>query len=314
VRRIATAGLAWASAVGIVLAVLRLAPCAAQTVAGDRIFLATPRIGEPGVADQFTLPTTSWSDHSDGVRDIDTTANFSKRLTEDWGIVVASGWTHLAPGGNGFQNLDTTLKYVPVVDAADQFILCLGLAVDWGGSGAARTGANPFSTVTPQLYFGKGLGDASQNLAWLRPLSVTGQFGLGFPTQSRSTTRSFSARDGAASSNGPNPTVFNWGFTLQYDANQPATGSPSSAPLGGHLAPLVEFVLQSPVADLRAGVAGTTGTINPGLVYVAKTFQITVEALVPVNAASGRHVGGLVAVNFSLDQIFPTGLGKPLFP
>ena len=35
----------------------------------------------------------------------------------------------------------------------------------------------------------------------------------------------------------------------------------------------------------------TTGTINPGLIYMADKFQLGIEASIPVNRASGDDIG-----------------------
>jgi hypothetical protein len=46
---------------------------------------------------------------------------------------------------------------------------------------------------------------------------------------------------------------------------------------------------------------------------MADTCQIALEALVPVNAASGHRVGAMAELHFFFDDIFPSSLGKPLF-
>jgi hypothetical protein len=58
----------------------------------------------------------------------------------------------------------------------------------------------------------------------------------------------------------------------------------------------------------------TTGTVQPGLIYMADSWQIAVEALIPVNAASGRNVGVVGELHFFLDDMFPNSfIGKPIF-
>jgi hypothetical protein len=37
----------------------------------------------------------------------------------------------------------------------------------------------------------------------------------------------------------------------------------------------------------------TTGTINPGVIYVGGTYQIGLEAIIAVNGASGNGIGVL---------------------
>jgi hypothetical protein len=46
---------------------------------------------------------------------------------------------------------------------------------------------------------------------------------------------------------------------------------------------------------------------------MADTWQIALEALLPVNAASGNGVGAIAELHFFFDDIFPNSLGKPLF-
>jgi hypothetical protein len=47
----------------------------------------------------------------------------------------------------------------------------LGLDRETGGTGAFRVGASSAGATTPQLYFGKGLGDF--DIGYLRPLAIT---------------------------------------------------------------------------------------------------------------------------------------------
>lgn len=58
----------------------------------------------------------------------------------------------------------------------------------------------------------------------------------------------------------------------------------------------------------------TIGTINPGLIWVNRYGQFGIEAQIPVNSASGSHVGVLVQAHVFLDDIAPRTLGKPLIP
>jgi hypothetical protein len=43
-----------------------------------------------------------------------------------------------------------------------------------------------------------------------------------------------------------------------------------------HLVPLVELKLQTQISNFEGGER-TTGTINPGLVYIAEKYQLTAE-------------------------------------
>src|SRR5260221_1588760 len=187
-----------------------------------------------------------------------------------------------------------------------------GISVDWGGTAAKALGADSFSTITPSLQFGKGMGDLPDTMGWARPLALTGQVGYSVPT--RSSTKTVDPDTGLVSS-ASNPQFLTYGATLQYsmpylrssvvDLDLPA--------FLNHLIPIVEAQFATPVAN-NAGIGiRTTGTINPGVIWVGNYFQVGVEAIVPINRDSGTGVGFLAQLHLYLDDIFPRTIGQPLF-
>jgi hypothetical protein len=80
-----------------------------------------------------------------------------------------------------------------------------------------------------------------------------------------------------------------------------------------HLIPIVEGNFQTPVSNNFNTGIGTTGTIQPGVIWVGDFFQVGLEALVPINRASGSGVGVVAQLHLYLDDIFPTTVGRPLF-
>jgi hypothetical protein len=79
-----------------------------------------------------------------------------------------------------------------------------------------------------------------------------------------------------------------------------------------HLVLITEFNFQTATSNFD-GKDRTTGTINPGLVYLADKYQLGVEAIIPVNRASGDDVGVIGNIHFFLEDILPHSLGRPLF-
>lgn len=75
------------------------------------------------------------------------------------------------------------------------------------------------------------------------------------------------------------------------------------------------FVVEAPMSTCTAGACSgqTTGTINPGVLWLTRYGQFGVEAQIPVNRASGSHVGVIVDAHLYFDDLFPGSLGKPLF-
>jgi hypothetical protein len=74
--------------------------------------------------------------------------------------------------------------------------------------------------------------------------------------------------------------------------------------------PVVEFAMST---ALDRGESGTTGTINPGIIWAGRYAQLAVEAVIPVNGRSGNHTGVIAQFHFFLDDLFPATIGRPLF-
>ncbi len=309
----------------LAIMLVALTESAAHEIVGNRFFPATLGIDDPGVNDELSIPTVSSFKTGDdpSFRQRDFSAEFSKRITDAFAISVGTTYSRLsAPGGptgfgaDGFQNLETTFKYRVFKNPEHEFVMSVGVNIEWGGTGAARAGADPINTYTPTLYFGKGFGDLPDTLSWLRPVAITGQVGYAIPGRRSTTTFGIDPDSGDLTGDTEfHPRVLNWGGTLQY--SMPYLKS-AVIDLGlpdfvNHLIPLVEATLQTPVSNTFTSGTLTTGTINPGFIWVDRTFQVAVEALIPINRQSGTNVGVIAQLHFYLDDIDPRGIGRPIF-
>jgi len=297
----------------------------AHEIVGNRFFPATLAIDDPGVTDELALPTVSMSKTGDipSFKQLDISAEYAKRITEDFAVSIAPTWSRLyAPGGltmngaRGFQNVETLFKYRLYKNAEHEFVISAGLEIEWGGSGAQGVGAERFNVYTPTLYFGKGFGDLPPSMNWARPFAITGQFGYSIPGVSKVVTATVDPDTLEQDIDSEYiPRVFNWGATLQY--SMPYLKS-AVVDLGlpdfiNRLIPIVEASFQTPVSNTATSGTVTTGTINPGIIYTGKTYQVAVEAMIPVNRQSGTSVGIIGQLHFYLDDIFPNTLGRPIF-
>jgi hypothetical protein len=277
---------------------------AAHAIVGDRFFPATLATDDPGVADELSLPTIAAFKTGDdpAARQLDLSGEWSKRITDRFAISFGETWTRTRTSGasdSGFQNLETTLKYRMLKDDAHEAIAALGLSYEWAGTGAARVGAEAHSTLTPTVFFGKGAGDLPDSLAWARPFALTGLAGYAVPSR---------AHDGDER----NPRVIAWGLALEYSlpylaAHVKDMGWPQFV---DGLTPVVEASFETPVGR-RAG--RTTGTVNPGLIWSGRRFQLGAEATAPINRDSGRGLGVLVQLHFFVDDLFPHSIGRPIW-
>jgi hypothetical protein len=289
----------------------------AHGLAGKRFFPATLVIEDPFVADELSLPTISYrrfpaSDDEPATRATDASVDFSKRITENFGMGLGALYRQLSPDGEerqrGFDNLGVSLKYQFYRDAEREAVASIGLDVDVGGSGSKRVGAESFSTFTPAVFFGKGFGGLPAEMKWLRPLAVTGQLGIGIPSSASGTTTNDEGENAVET----HPNLLQWGFAIEYSVpylqsyvQDVGLGAPFN-----RMIPVVEIPLTT---ALNRGASGTTGTVNPGIIWAGQYVQLAVEAQIPINSRSGSGVGWIAQLHFYLDDLFPTTLGRPLF-
>ncbi len=223
-----------------------------------------------------------------------------RTIFPNFALSVMDGPTWQSPGGYGWLSLATEAKYNFFCVPEHEFMGSVGFAVIWGhtGTGAQITYTNTYS---PVLDLGKGLGDLPTSLNLLRPFAVTAQVNSNTP--------------GQAVTNGvQNATTISYGFTLQYSL--PYYNSHVGEIGNGfikHLVPIAEGVFTTPIANVAPGTQVTTGTIQPGVIYMANSWQFALEAVVPINGASGHGIGVVGELHFFFDDIFPNTLGKPIF-
>ena len=75
--------------------------------------------------------------------------------------------------------------------------------------------------------------------------------------------------------------------------------------------PIVELDWTSPTARPANGNPMQL-TMGAGVIYEGPSYQVGLEALIPLNKAAGPNVGVILQVHFFFDDIFPNSLGKPL--
>jgi hypothetical protein len=274
----------------------------AYTAAGDRTFPATILLPQIAPSDEVYLRGTTQLVPGNAAsapdnRQSNFTGVFDKTITERFGVTLEGGYNWIsqphASTLTGWQNLEITPQYLVVVDRPREFLLSMGVDQEIGGSGTRRTGADRHGATTPTLYFGKGLGDL--DIGYLRPLAITGNVGYQFANGS------------------PRPDLLVAGLVVEYslpylESKVKALALPDAV---HNLTPMIEFSLTTPTRG-NSG-ATTTALFAPGVNYSGEGWDIGLEALVPVKRASGSGVGVTAQLHFSLDFLFPSSIGRPLF-
>lgn len=271
---------------------LASSPAAAHAIAGDRVFPSTMAVDDPGVGDEANFEYGHQRVPGDnGDQSINTFSfEYDKLITSRLAVSVDGAYMmQNNPTARGFDNFGVGLKYLLYVNAQHEFMTSVGVHAELGGTGSHAI-ADSHSAISPTIYVGKGMGDLPDSLAYLRPVAITAEAGPSLTTGSGQ------------------PNSFDYGFTVQYSLpylQQHVHDFGLPQPLS-NIVPIVEV-------PLSRSQGQTTGTINPGFIWINRYGQFAVEAQIPINSASGSHVGILVQAHLFFDDIAPKTLGKPLF-
>ncbi|HWE01649.1 MAG TPA: hypothetical protein VG326_04505 [Tepidisphaeraceae bacterium] len=282
-------------------ALLAAAPIvSAHGILGNRFFPPTLSTDDPFAVDELDLPAFSYVKNAgDPASDeVDYGFEFDKEIFPRFALGVSDAYSTIKPNvgkfTKGFGNLALTAKYEVYEEAKSEFIFSVGVEIDLGGVGT-KGFRDPFTTYTPTVYLGKGFGDLPDKLAMIQPFAVTAELGQSFPTSAAA------------------PNVFGWGFAVEYslmylEQHVKDVGLP--APFKDMI-PLVEFSMQT---TENRGVGGlTTGTVNPGVLWITDYYELGLEAAIPLNHESGAHVGVTAQLWIFIDDLFPQTFGHPLF-
>jgi hypothetical protein len=291
-----------AVALGVMLGAWALSPAAAMAhgIVGDRFFPPTLATDDPFAVDELALPEISYvKNDGPSSHEVDAGFEFDKEIFPHFALGISDTYISQKgangnPSSYGWANLDLTAKYQLWQNDEHEAIVSIGLEADIGKTGGRDT-SDTFSTITPNLYLGKGFGDLPASLAGFQPLAVTGVIGEDFPT----------------SAEGPN--ALEWGFAVEYSLpylQQHVRDIGLPRPWRDMI-PLVEFAMTT--TENRQGRGQTTGTVNPGVLWVTDYYELGVEANIPVSEASGSHVGVNMQLWIFIDDLFPRVFGHPLF-
>ena len=273
----------------------------AHGVIGKRFIPSTLVLEDPFPSDELDILTVNRGPKDKEGRETSLGFEFGKRLTPD--LAIGIGWEYIffnprAAGErstSGAGNPEFGVKYSVLKSAEHEGIISVGLNIEAGGAGSRRV-AERVTTIAPALYFGKGLGDLPDSLAFLKPFSITGSLAVTNPAN-RTT--------GSGEDKEHNPTTIDYGVAIIYSVpylqsfvKDVGIGAPFD-----RMFPLVEFNLSTNASKPDKG--RTTAFANPGLMWAGRYFQLGLEAQVPMNNASGKNVGVRGLIHVFVDDIWP---------
>ncbi|HEX3034386.1 MAG TPA: hypothetical protein VHT73_04525 [Thermodesulfobacteriota bacterium] len=295
----------------------------AHGFAGKRFFPTTLSTEDPFVSDELSFIFGYLKESGEGdeppINSFELSGEYSKRITPHLGVSIGDDFRRLdLEGGEeteyGFGNLELGAKYQFFTNAPHEALLSVGVEAEIGDTGSRDVEAEPFSTISPAIFFGKGFGDLPESLKYLRPLAITGVIGPNFPTDSRTETTTIDGETREVEREVErNPITLSYGFAIEYSlqylqsfVKDVGLGTPFD-----RMILLVEFPFET---GLNRGSDGeTTGFVNPGIIWFGKSIQLGIEAQIPINDRSGENVGILGIIHFFIDDLFPNSLGRPIF-
>ena len=292
----------------------------AHGIAGNRHFPGTLTFDDPAITDEWPTEVSSFKHPAGDGMDVTNkaiTSSFSRLLTPTLLVGIDTGWIERSRSGFPSQAGPdmTSLNLKSLVYENDPHETLVSASFAWGiaHSGSQAIGADQATTFQPGLFFGKGFGDVPDNFSWLRPFAITGAVTPAFVTSHKSSVSAVTPGGQLAPVLTPTPNIFHWRVALEFSTlyltDRFTGGPPKEEPLH-QFVPLIEFPFDMPFGSGSNG--RTVASMNPGLSYVADTWQLAAEAIVPLNRETGRGVGIRAQVLFFLDDLVPPLFGQPL--
>jgi len=261
----------------------------AHGVIGQRFFVESVTVLDPFPSDEMDLLAISHTKNNDGSSTTEFSGGIAKRLSPNLDLGFA--WTYdrdSNPSASGFRDLNIALKYTMVRSPEHEFLATA--AVEWavGGTGAASIVGDSHSSLQPEILFGYGLGDLPDALGYIRPFGITGQLGINSPVGNAAT----------------NTSALAYGLVVEYSILylQSFVKDVGISWPFNRIVPMVEFAGSSP---LNGPPGPASLTAFPGLTWAGHYYQMTIEAISPINAASGVHPGVQALLHLYLDDMFP---------
>ncbi len=280
--------------------------------AGKRFFPSTLATEDPFVNDELSFVAGHIKAPDEEGRLTRTTnieAEYTKTIFPKFGISLGGNYNFVDPANgepnqSGFSNMDVGAKYQFFTSEKYESLLSLGLGASIGTTGDPNVPeADTFSTVAPGIFFGQGFGFLPKTLKYLKPIAITGLLQANVPITGHSTVGGVILQ---------NSNTLTWGGAIEYSIPYlqsfiKDTGIPGPFK---RMVPLVEVSASS---CIDSECSGTTGTINPGIIWVGDFIQFGLEATVPFNNATGNNVGVLAQFHIFIDDVAPKTFGRPLF-
>ena len=273
----------------------------AHGVVGKRLFVEPIATEDANVQSEYDVLVPSYTKGEHG-KELELGTSVTLKLTQNLGLEIegerVSLDTDQGAAESGWANPEAVLKYAAYVNPEHEWIATAAIGVEIP-YGAEEVGAEDFWGLSTGIFYGKGFGDLPEGLAFLRPLMIQGDVVIHHSLTSEA--------DAAFNTLAYDFAIYYSIPYLQQFVKDVGILWPFS-----RLFPMVELnyerVLNGPEAGALEGFA------RPGVMWVGKSVQLGLAAIVPVaghpKEDGERGVTGIVSLY--LDDLFPSVFRKPL--
>lgn len=274
----------------------------AHGVVGKRLFVEPIATEDANVFSEYDVIVPSYVRGDEG-EELELGTSLTLRLTENLGLEIEGEWVSLDPdegsSETGIANPEAVFKYVAFSSPAHEWITTVALEVEFP-YGSEEVGAEEFWGFGTGFFYGKGFGDLPEGLLYLRPLMLQGD----------AVVHHHLTKEEEETHN-----TLSYNFTIYYSLpylQQFVKDVGIPWPLS-RLFPMVELnyerVLNGPDTGRLEGFA------RPGLMWVGKSIQLGLAAVIPISKSTREEVdiGVTGIVSLYLDDMFPEVFREPLF-
>ncbi len=271
-------------------------------VIGKRLFVEPIATEDANIFSEYDLVIPSYIKGEEG-DELELGTSFTLRLTERLGVEIEAEWTARNPDEGSsdtlFNNIELVMKYVAHTDPRREWIATAALIVELP-VGENDEEVDNFTSFGTGIFYGKGMGNLPESLKFFRPFMLQGDFvvehGLTNDVEESANTLKYDVA-----------LYYSLPYLQQFvkDVGIPAPFS--------RLFPMIELNVEQVLNGEDRGDREVF--IRPGFMWVGKSVQVGLAAIVPANSKAREEAdyGVTGIISLFLDDYFPKQFKDPFF-
>jgi len=194
----------------------------AHGIAGNRYFPATSTFDDPAVADEISFNWSRFNKGYDSTSEADYSGGISaaRLLSDKWaiGFDYEKDSFNQPPIANAYKRKnDVYLKTLLHRDDLNEELLSVSIGYGFSHTDLPGYGVNSRNSVFPSIAGGKGFGNVSDRLSWMRPFALVGAASFELPIQKTTHINGLTQNNQSfLMDQSQNVNNIHWGFAIEY--------------------------------------------------------------------------------------------------